>query len=211
MAALAGCGDNRALHPADSGGAVTSLVLGLALFLGVHSISIVNLHWRDRMAATLGEWPWKGLYALVSLAGLALLVHGYGVARGQPVWLYVPPAWLRHVALALLLPVFPLLLATYLPGRIRATVKHPSLVALKLWALAHLLVNGTAADVLLFGALLAWAVAERISLQRRPLRAVPQLPPSGWNDAVAVAAGLALYAAFAAWLHPLLIGVVVIR
>lgn len=188
---------------------MTWLVLGLILFLGMHSFSIVAPRGRDRMATRLGEWPWKGLHALVSLAGLVLVVHGYGLARLEPTSLYVPPGWLRHVALVLLLPVFPLLLATYLPGRIAMTVAHPTLAAVTLWALAHLLVNGAAADLVLFGAILAWAVADRISLARRPPRAVPRLPPSRRNDAVAVIAGLALYAAFAGWLHPVLIGVAV--
>jgi uncharacterized membrane protein len=186
------------------------LVLGLAIFLGVHSVSIVNEPWRNRVAAAIGEWPWKGLYALVSIAGFALIVWGYGLARQDPVLLYVPPAWLRHVAMLLLLPVFPLLLAAYLPGRIQAAARHPMLVATKLWALAHLLSNGMAADVLLFGAFLAWAVADRISLKRRTPRAIPHAPASRANDAIAVVGGLALYVAFALWLHTRLIGVALI-
>jgi uncharacterized membrane protein len=177
------------------------------LFFAAHSISIVNDAWRNRMARRLGELGWQGLYALVAAAGLGLIVWGYGLARQEPVVLYVPPFWLRHLSLLLLVFVFPLLLATYLPGRIREITKHPMLVATKLWAVAHLLANGTLADVLLFGSFLVWAVADRISLERRAPRPVPGAPPSRLNDAVAVLGGLVLYAAFALWLHHWLFGV----
>jgi uncharacterized membrane protein len=183
------------------------LVAGLALFLGIHSVSIVGSAWRDRMAARIGVLRWQALYSLVALAGFVLIVWGYGLARQASVVLYVPPAGLRHVALLLMLPVFPLLLAAYLPGRIQAATKHPMLAATKLWAVAHLLANGNLADVVLFGAFLAWAVADRISVKRRTPLPVPGAPPSRWNDAVAVVAGLALYVAFLLWLHVRLIGV----
>lgn len=183
------------------------LVIGLVVFLGVHSISIVNAAWRDRMAASMGEWPWKAVYALISLAGLALIVWGYGLARQDPVFLYLPPVWLRHVALLLMIFAFPLLLAAYLPGRIQTLTRHPMLVATKLWALAHLLANGTLADVLLFGSFLAWAVADRISLKRRTPLWAPSLPTSKFNDAIAVGGGLALYAVFLLGLHLWLFGV----
>ena len=187
------------------------LVAGIVLFFGVHSVSIVANPWRDAMAARLGDGLWKALYSVIAVAGLALLIHGYGVARQQPIVLYEPPAALRHVALVLMLPVFPLLLATYLSGRLKRAVKHPMLVATKLWAVAHLLANGGLADVVLFGAVLAWAVADRISLKRRPARAVPALPGSGANDAIAIAGGLALYAAFLFGLHQWLFGVSPLR
>ena len=183
------------------------LLLGLIVFLGVHSVSIVAPAWRDGMRAKLGEGAWKGGYSLVAAIGLVLLVWGYGQARQQPVVLYAPPAGLRHVALLLMLPVFPLLLATYLPGRLQRAARHPTLVAVKLWALAHLLANGTLADVLLFGGFLAWAVADRISLKRRAGRAVPAAAASPANDAIAVIGGLALYALFVWRLHAWLIGV----
>src|SRR5256885_9401553 len=149
------------------------LVLGLLLFLGVHSVSIVAPGWRDAQVQRLGEKPWKGLYSLISIAGFVVLLVGYGIARQHPMVLYTPPAWMRHVTLLLMIPVFPLLFAAYLPGRIQATLKHPFLAAVKLWAFAHLLSNGTLADVLLFGGFLAWAVVDRISLKRRPARPVP--------------------------------------
>jgi uncharacterized membrane protein len=186
------------------------LVLGLLLFLGVHSLSIISSTKRDQMAARLGEWPFKGLYSLVAIVGLVLIVVGYGQARMDPTWLYQPPAFLRHLNMLLMLIVFPALLAAYLPGRIQMTLKHPMLVAVKAWALAHLLVNGTLADVLLFGGFLAWAVVDRISLKRRPQRSIPQLPGSKLNDVIVIVGGLGLYAAFAFWLHPLWIGVPVV-
>jgi uncharacterized membrane protein len=182
------------------------LVLGLAVFLGVHSISIVSDPWRNRMADALGEWTWKGLYAVVAMAGFALIVWGYGLARRSPLVLYVPPDWLRSVAMVLLVPVFPLLLAAYLPGRIRAATRHPMLAATQLWAVAHLLANGTLAAVLLFGSFLAWAVLDRASMRHRTQRGIPALPPARFNDAVAVIGGLALYVAFVLRLHAWLIG-----
>ncbi|MGY4830681.1 NnrU family protein [Sphaerotilaceae bacterium SBD11-9] len=185
---------------------MTLLILGLVLFLGVHSVSIVAPAWRDAMAARSGL-AWRAGYALIAIAGFVLIVHGYGLARQAPVVLYTPPAGLRHLALLLLLPVFPLLFAAYLPGRIKAATKHPMLAATKLWALAHLLANGTLADVLLFGGFLAWAVADRISFKRRTPRPIPGAPPSAANDAIAVVAGLAVYGLFVWRAHAWLIGV----
>jgi uncharacterized membrane protein len=199
--------DGSANDADRSGGPVQILVLGLVIFLGVHSIAIVAPATRDRLAARLGDGPWKGLYSLVSLAGFLLIIHGFGLARQHPVVLYTPPDWLRGVALLLMLPVFPLLIAAYLPGRIRAAVKHPLLAATKAWALAHLLANGMLADVVLFGSLLVWAVADRISLKRRTPRPVPVLPAKPANDAIAVIGGLVLYALFVYWAHAALFGV----
>ncbi|MBK1645535.1 NnrU family protein [Thiocapsa imhoffii] len=183
------------------------LILGLILFLGMHSISIVKVSLRDDLVARFGEWPWKAIYGLVSLLGFALIVYGYGLARATPILLYDPPAWLRHLNLLLMLPVFTLLLATYLPGRIQSAAKHPMLLAVKLWATAHLLANGTLADVVLFGSFLAWAVADRISLKRRSGPTVPGAPASPINDAIAIIGGLFLYLLFMFWLHRVLMGV----
>lgn len=183
------------------------LLLGLVLFLGAHSVSIANESWRNRMAARLGEYPWKGVYAVVSLVGFALIIWGYSIARQNPIVLYVPPSWLSHVAMLLMVFVFPLLLATYLPGKIKSVTKHPMLLATKIWALAHLLTNGALADVLLFGSFLAWAVADRISMKRRTQRPIPGVPVSKFNDTIVVLLGLVLYAAFALWGHKWLIGV----
>lgn len=187
---------------------MTELVAGLILFLGVHSVSIIAPAWREAQIARHGERVWKGVYALVSLAGLLLLIHGYGVARQTPWLLYSPPMPLRHVALLLMVPVFPLLFAAYLPGRLQRMAKHPMLLAVKFFATAHLLANGSLADVLLFGAFLAWAVADRISVKRRAVpRQVPGAPPSPLNDVVAVVGGLMVYAAFVLWVHVWMIGV----
>lgn len=183
---------------------------GLVLFLGIHSVSIVAPGWRNAQIARRGERPWKGIYSIVSAVGLALLVVGYGMARREPVVLYAPPAALRHLALLVMVPVFPLLFAAYLPGRIRSAAKHPFLLATKLWALAHLLANGTLVDVLLFGAFLIWAVADRISVKRRAAGEAhdgPAAPARASNDAIAVVAGLATYVVLLFWAHRWLIGV----
>ncbi len=181
------------------------LLAGLVLFLGMHSAGIVGI--RERAVATLGEGPWKGLYSLVSLVGFALIYVGYGWARQDAVLLYAPPVWMRHLVLLLMLPVFPMLLAAYFPSRIQRTLKHPMLAGVKLWATAHLLANGMLHDVLLFGGILAWAVIDRISLKRRPARAVPGAPPGPLNDAIAVVGGLVLYGLFVWKAHLWLVGV----
>ena len=122
------------------------LVLGLVLFLGIHSISIIAPTWRDGVAARLGN-AWRGIYSLISIAGFILIVWGYGVARHHPVMLYAPPAFGRYVAAALMLPVFPLLLAAYFPGRIKSAVGHPMLFGVMLWSVAHLIATGTLAKI----------------------------------------------------------------
>ncbi|QHE85018.1 NnrU family protein [Hydrogenophaga sp. BPS33] len=187
------------------------LIVGLLLFLGVHSVSIVSPQGRSALARRMGEGGFKGVYTLISFAGLALIVWGYGLARHAPVLLYTPPPALRHLALLLMLPVFVLLIAAYLPGRIQRAARHPMLLAVKCWALAHLLANGTAADVLLFGGFLLWAVADRISMKRRAaaglLRTPPALPGGGANDAIALLGGLVVYGVFVLWAHAWLFGV----
>ena len=183
------------------------LIIGLVLFLGIHSVSIVAEGWRDSTMQRVGEGSWKGIYSLVSLAGFGLIVWGYGEARLDPVLLYAPPAWLRHVGMLVLLPVFPLLVAVYFPGRIKRVAKHPMLLATKLWALAHLLMNGMLADVLLFGGFLIWAIADRISMKRRTQRPLPSLPESKINDVIVFVVGIGIYFVFVKWLHTVLIGI----
>jgi uncharacterized membrane protein len=182
------------------------LIAGLIVFLGIHSIAIVAPAARERARARFGEATWKGIYGLISLAGFIMIVYGFGPARQGPL-LYVPPQWLRHVAFLFMLPVFPLLLAAYLPGRIKTAAKHPMLAAVKFWAFAHLLANGRAADVLLFGGFLAWAVLDRISLKRRPPQVIKTAPAGRYNDVIAVVLGLALYVFFILWAHARLFGV----
>lgn len=186
---------------------MTQLVLGLLVFLGVHSVSIVAPAARDRWAAALGANAWRGLYSVVSLVGFVLLLRGYGAARHSTPILYVAPGWLHSVTLLLMLPVFPLLVASNLPGRIRSAVGHPMLAAVTLWSFAHLLANGSLADVLLFGGFLAWSVLDRLSFLRRVERPLRLAPPGRWNDLIAVAVGLALYVAVLLWLHQWAIGV----
>ena len=182
------------------------LLLGLALFFGMHSMSIVALPLRDKLAAK-SEIGWKLLYGVVSLLGIILMARGYADLRQAPTILYDSPIWLHYVAAILLLPTFVLFLAAYFPGLIRRAVKHPQLVALKIWALAHLLVNGTLADLLLFGSFFVWAVFDRISMMNRASRPVPSVPQSRVNDIIVVVAGLAVYAAIVFWLHEILFGI----
>jgi len=178
---------------------MTYLILGLALFLGVHSVRIVADDWRSAQIAGRGEAAWKGLYSLLSLAGFALLVWGYGQARQQPVVLT------RHLAALLTLPAFVLLAASQIPGNaIKARLGHPMLLGVKLWAFAHLLANNTLADVLLFGGFLLWAVLDFRSARRRgPVRVAVQ--PG--RTAMVVVAGVLAWAVFAFWAHAWLIGV----
>ena len=185
-------------------------LLGLALFLGIHTVAIVAPSWRAQQVARLGAGRWKGIYSLIAGVGLVLLVVGYGMARREPVVLYSPPAALRHVALLLMLPVFPLLFSAYLPGRIRRAAKHPMLLAVKFWALSHLLANGTLVDVILFAAFLTWAVADRISVKRRAVAEAHDAAAAvgrPLNDIIAAVGGLAVYAFFLFWGHRWLIGV----
>ena len=183
------------------------LIVGLIIFFAVHSISIVNEPWRDRMVASMGEWSWKGIYSIVAAIGFFLIVWGYGLVRQESAVIYFPATWLMHLSMLLLIPVFPLLLATYLPGRIRAVAGHPMLIATILWAFAHLLVNGRLADVLLFGTFLVWAGVDLFSMRQRVQRPVPSAPALRFNDHIALVLGLAVYSVFVVWLHNMLIGV----
>jgi len=185
---------------------MTQMILGLILFFGMHSIAIVALPLRDRLAAK-SELGWKAFFGLVSLVGIVLISKGYAELRLSPTYLYVLPVWLRHVASLLLLPVFVLFLAPYFPGRIKSTFRQPQLLAVKIWAFAHLLVNGTIADVLLFGSFLVWAVADLLSMKSRASRPLMGAPESPANDVILIVAGLGLYIAFVFWAHEWLIGV----
>lgn len=183
------------------------LIVGLVLFFGAHSVAIVAPYWRDRMVLLMGIPQWKSLYAVIAIAGFVAIIWGYGITRQSPTILYTPPFWLRYAPFVLMVPVFPLVLAAYLPGKIKAATRHPLLAATKFWASAHLLSNGELAAVLLFGSFLAWAVADRIALKRRVHWPIQTLPVSSFNDAIAVIGGLALYVLFVWRLHLWLIGV----
>ena len=185
------------------------LILGLSLFLGMHSTRIVADGWRSAMVARLGLKRWKGIYAAVSLIGFVLLVWGYGLARAEAVPLWSPPAWTAHVAALLTVPAFVLLAATYVPGnQIQAIVHHPMVLGVQLWAVAHLLANGTQRDALLFGALLVWALFSFLAARRRD-RAEARTYPAGTpaRTLATVAVGVIAWVAFALWLHRQLIGV----
>jgi uncharacterized membrane protein len=193
---------------------VLLLILGLILFVGMHAFSMARER-RSALIARIGENPYKGLYSLVSLVGIVLVVIGFGQYRaGGYIRIWNPPAWTRHLALLLVWLAFICIAATYLPGRIKARLKHPMLTGVKLWALAHLLANGDLGSILLFGALLAWAVLARISAKRRdegPPHGAPIAPAAGVrNDVLAIGLGTVAYGAFVLWLHPLLIGVPVL-
>lgn len=185
------------------------LILGLAIFLGVHSLRIFASDWRDARIADLGENTWKGIYSLASALGLGLIVWGYGMARMDAAILWNSPAWTRHVAALLTLPAFILIVAAYVPGnRIKAALGHPMVAGVKLWALAHLLANGNLADALLFGSFLAWAVASFAVSRRRDRIAGTKYPVLGWpRDAAVAAIGTGAWAAFAMIGHIWLIGV----
>jgi uncharacterized membrane protein len=186
---------------------MTTLIIGLILFLGVHSTSIFANAWRDKMAARLGN-GWRGIYSVLSLIGFVLLIKGFGEARLTPQVIYTSPMWMHYIMYVLMLPVFPFLLATYLPGKIKAAIKHPMLNAVKFWAFAHLLVNGSLHEIIFFGSFLLWAIADRISVKHRPARPLATAPASKYNDWIAVIGGLALYVLMVhGGLHYKLIGV----
>ena len=188
---------------------MTLLILGLVLFLGPHSVRIFADSWRTTRVATMGLMPWKAVYSVVSIIGFVLIAWGYGEARGAPVVLYTPPVWTRHIAALLTIPAFILLVAAYVPGtRIKRAVGHPMVAGVKIWAFAHLIANGTLADVVLFGAFLAWSVANYTAARRRDRAAgVVYVAGPVTRDITAVVVGLVAWGAFAFWLHGAWIGV----
>jgi uncharacterized membrane protein len=188
---------------------MTYLILGLIIFLGVHSVRIVADDWCTRTRARIGDLAWKGLYAVASLFGLGLIVWGFGLARQQPVQLWAPPVGMRHLASLLTLIAFVLLAAAYVPGnRIKELLHHPMVLGVKLWALAHLLANGNVSQVVLFGSFLIWAIFD-FSAARRRDRAEGKLYRGGTSGAtgITVALGVGGWVAVTLWLHGLLIGV----
>jgi uncharacterized membrane protein len=185
------------------------LILGLVLFLGAHSTRIISDGWRSAMVARLGLNRWKGIYSAISIAGLVLVVWGYGLARPGTAALWSPPAWTAQLAALLTVPAFILLAATYVPrNQIQAALHHPMVVGVQLWALAHLFANGTQLDTLLFGAFLVWAFLSFLAARRRD-RTEGRTYPAGRPamTLVAVAAGIGLWVVFAFWLHERWIGV----
>jgi uncharacterized membrane protein len=187
------------------------MILGLALFLGVHTLT-TQRELRARFVASMGEGGYKIGYTLASVAGLALVTWGFAQYRATG-WIDVwsPPTAFKHITVALMLPAVILVVASYIRGRIYTTLKHPMLTGVKLWAAAHLLANGDLGSIILFGSFLAWAVFDRISLKRRPDAGAPPIPVGGpANDLIAIAVGVVAYLALAFAFHPVVIGVAVV-
>lgn len=186
------------------------LILGLVVFLGIHSVRIFADGFRENQIAKRGLGPWKGIYTLVAIVGLVLIVWGYGQARLDPVVFWTAPSWMNHLTALLMVFSLVFFVTSHLPaGKIKAAVKHPLLLSAKIWALAHLLVNGDLTSILLFGSFLAWAVLDRIAVKKRVAAGKASEPVAGpvkW-DAIALVGGLVLYAAFAFFLHNWLFGV----
>ena len=187
------------------------MIAGLVLFLGIHTLTTMR-DARARAIARLGEGGYKILYVLVSIAGVALIAWGFSQYRHDE-WINVwyPPTWMRHIALALMLPAVILVVASYIRGRIFTTLKHPMLTGVKLWAVLHLMANGDLGSIILFGSVLAWAVYDRISLKRRADAGAPPIPVGGvTNDLIAVGVGTVAYLALVFVFHPLVIGVPIV-
>jgi uncharacterized membrane protein len=187
------------------------MILGLILFFAVHALT-TQRGLRARCIDAMGEGGYKIAYSVVSAVGLALIIWGFARYRATG-WIDVwyPPTFLKHITIALMLPAVILVVASYIRGRIYATLKHPMLAGIKLWAAAHLLANGDLGSIILFGSFLAWAVFDRISLKHRTDAGGPPIPVGGaGNDAIAVAVGVIAYVALAFAFHPVVIGVPVV-
>lgn len=187
------------------------LILGLVLFFAVHLVP-TSPSLRDGLVERFGQRAYKAGFAVLSLIGLVLIVAGYHKLQlmpGKNPVLWDPPSWTRHIAFLLMLPAMILLVAAFVPSRIRTAVKHPMLSAIKAWALAHLLVNGDLGSLVLFGAFLAFAVYDRISIKRRTVT-IPASPPGIFNDILVVAGGVALFVFILVWGHGALIGVPIV-
>jgi uncharacterized membrane protein len=184
------------------------MILGLALFIGAHAF-ITMRSARAAAIARLGEGPYKGVIALVSLAGIVLIGYGFAQYRATG-WIDVwhPPAWTRHVNNALMWPAIVCIVAAYSPGKIKQVLKHPMLVGVKLWAVAHLIANGDLGSIILFGSILAWAGYDRIAIKVRKDHGGLVIPVGGrGNDILAVVVGTLVYLALGYWFHPYVIGV----
>ena len=183
-------------------------IVGLVVFLGAHVFVSMRKE-RDALIAKVGAGPYRGLFALVSIVGLVLI--GFGFARYRdagliPVW--YPPAWTRHIVEVLMWPASILVVAAYIPGDIKRTLKHPMLVGVKTWAVAHLCANGDLGGIILFGGVLVWAVYDRITLRRRADPGAPPVPAGGsGNDILAIVVGTIVYLALGFVFHPIVIGV----
>ena len=187
------------------------MIVGLAVFLGVHFVTIMRPQRAD-LIKRLGENGYKGLYSIISAVGIALIVYGFARYRAHEwIELWSPPRWTKHLAALLVLFAMIMAVSAYARGHIYERLKHPLLAATKLWALAHLMANGDLGSLILFGSVLAWAVIDRISLKRRTDPGAPPIPVGGMrNDVIAIFGGIVLYDALGWWFHPYVIGVPVI-
>lgn len=183
-------------------------ILGLVIFLGAH-VFVTMRNERAVLVARLGEWPYRGLFSLVSIIGIVLIGYGFALYRATgPIAVWYPPAWTRHIVEALMWPASIMVVAAYIPGNIKRTLKHPMLAGVKTWAFAHLCANGDLGGVVLFGSVLAWAVYDRITLKRRSDSGAPSIPVGGGrNDIIAIVVGTILYLALGFVFHPIVIGV----
>jgi uncharacterized membrane protein len=186
------------------------LILGLLLFLGIHIVPM-SPSLKQSVLARIGERSYKLAFSVFSGLGLILIIIGFGALRrsGQDIQLWSAPAWSRHVAFALMLPAFILIVAAYVPSRIRDLAgNHPMLLGIILWALAHLIANGDLAGLLLFGGFFIWAIADRISAVRRAaFGPLGRRPGNVRGHIIAVVAGCAFYALILKWGHPLIVGI----
>jgi uncharacterized membrane protein len=183
-------------------------ILGLVVFLGAH-VFVTMRDERAKLIARLGAGPYRGLFALVSLIGIALICYGFASYRAAgPVVVWTPPHWTRHIVEALMWPASIMVVAAYIPGNIKRVLKHPMLAGVKTWAFAHLCANGDLGGIVLFASVLAWAVYDRITLKRRSDPGAPPIPMGGaMNDLVAVIVGTVVYLALGFVFHPVVIGV----
>jgi uncharacterized membrane protein len=188
---------------------MTALILGLLIFLATHSVRIYADAWRTAQIASKGELAWKAIYSLVTLVGLVLLVWGYGQTRIEAVDLWTPPMWTHYVAAMLMLIAFVCIAAAYVRGNhLKEKFGHPMVAGVKTWAFAHLIANGRLGDVILFGALLVWSIADFHSSRQRDRAAGTQYPAGTVAaDAIVVVTGVAAWLVFVAYLHRWLIGV----
>jgi uncharacterized membrane protein len=183
-------------------------IIGLVIFLGAH-VFVTMRGERAKLVAKIGEWPYRGLFSLVSILGIALIAYGFASYRAAGmVMLWNPPAWTRHIVVALMWPASIMVAAAYIRGNIARVLKHPLLVAVKTWAFAHLCANGDLGGVILFASVLAWAVFDRITLKRRADPGAPPIPAGGGkNDLIAIIVGTIIYLALGFVFHPIVIGV----
>lgn len=188
---------------------MTLLIVGLIIFLGIHSLNIVAPVKRQVLADRFGAGTWKLIYSVISVIGFVLIVQGYSDSRTDPVWLWFPPIGLSHLVLLLTIPAFILLAAAYVPkNRIKAKLGHPMLAAVKIWAFSHLLANGSLADLILFGSFLVWAIIGFVVLRKRDrLAGNVREPGTGKADVITVTVGIVGWVLFAFVLHTALIGV----